>query len=205
MIFPLSLTMLIDNDKEWILNKNDYENIYKPNGELYYKAKEEIKEYFVKLIKNNGELVLLKTKQKRVATFDENLYAKKKENIYQLVDQAKTLFYSNAQKNDYSKALKYITIIKEEGKQDKIEVNQNKIDNELRYAGFKMIVTSEEYLTKENLFYISDSVWNIESCFKFLKNHVSNEQEIIKSPNRIIGSSLINILKSSLSRTMVLL
>lgn len=189
-ILPLPLSSLVDDDKEWLLNENDYENIYYSNGNLNYKTKEDTKEYLVKLIKNDGNLALIKAKQKRVAVYSVALNEKKRSGINNLVDQAKVLFYSNAQKSDYSKSLKYITIVKQPGKPDKIEINQEKIDSELKYAGYKMIVTSENNFSKENLFKICDTVWKIENYYQFLKDHSNDDSENTKNENRIKGNLL---------------
>lgn len=199
-IFPLSVISLINKDREWIADESDYTHYFDDFGNLTYKVKENTMEYFVKIVKNDGSHVLMKTKQRRIAAFNKSLEEKKKDEIYKLINQAKTLYYSNAQKYDYSKSLKYVSFIKREDKPDEVKINQSRIDNELKYAGYKMIVTSEENIPKEKLFKICEIVWKIEDYFRFLKDNMNDNKEFTKNPDMIKGNLLVGYYVATIFR-----
>jgi len=193
-IFPLSLSLLNEAEKDWILNPEEYSSIKDSEGKVLYNVKSLSDDFLIKIVKNDGTKAFLKAKQKRVASFDPELSEKKRVEILKLVDQAKVLFSSNARKQDYGKSLKYVKIVEQDGKEEKIEINQYKIDNELKHAGYKLIVSSETYFRSRELFNIYDTIWRIEDFFKKLKNQLDLNGELTSFKERIDGFYLVNYL-----------
>lgn len=190
-IFSQSVLKLEEKEKNWILLDNDYEDIKDSNGNIIYKIKSCIDKFPIYVTSSNGKKEKLFITQKRVATFNPSLANKKKFEINKLIDKAKSLCFSQAKKEEYGEASKYVMFIDEKGKKANTIINQEKIDKDLRFAGYNLIVTSEIKMHKEEIYKIYHNLWKIEDTFRILKTHLQARPIYLQKKESIYGHFLI--------------
>lgn len=190
-IFSQSVLQLEEKEKKWILLDNDYEEVKDKDGVLLYKIKACVDEFPIRVTDKEGNKTIVKVKQKRVATFNLSLAAKKKIEINKLVEKAKGLCHSEAKKEEYGESSKYVKFVDEEGKKASILINQEKIDKDLKYAGYNLIVSSEINMSKHEIYRVYHRLWKIENTFRIMKSELDARPVYLQKRESIYGHFLI--------------
>ena len=114
--------------------------------------------------------------------------------------------YKNIAKEELGDSVKYITVTNKDnsGKKVKpvIEINQSKIDEDLRYAGYNLIVTSEFEMEPLEVYRTYHSLWKIEESFRITKSYLDARPVYVQKKETIYGHFLICYLSLFLLRVM---
>ena len=190
-IFSQSVLLLEEKEKYWVLLDNDYEEVKDNEGNLLYKIKACVDEFPIRVTDDKGRKEIVKVKQKRVATFNPSLAAKKKIEINKLVEKAKGLCHSEAKKEEYGESSKYVKFVDEEGKKASVLINQDKIDKDLKYAGYNLIISSEINISKHEIYRVYHQLWKIENTFRIMKSELDARPIYLQKRESIYGHFLI--------------
>lgn len=190
-IFSQSALQLEEKEKNWVLLDNDYEEVRDSEGNLLYKIKACVDDFPIRVADGKGRKVTVKVRQKRVATFNPSLAAKKKMEINRLVEKAKGLCHSEAKKEEYGESSKYVRFVGGDGKKASVLINQDKIDKDLKYAGYNLIVSSETNMPKREIYRVYHQLWKIENTFRIMKSELDARPVYLQKRESIYGHFLI--------------
>ena len=190
-IFSQSVLQLEEKEKNWVLLDDGYEEVKDSEGNLLYKIKACVDEFPIRVTDDKGRKVIVKVKQKRVATFNPSLAAKKKIEISRLVEKAKGLCHSEAKKEEYGESSKYVKFVGGDGKKASVLINQEKIDKDLKYAGYNLIVSSEVNMPKREIYRVYHQLWKIENTFRIMKSELDARPVYLQKRESIYGHFLI--------------
>lgn len=70
-------------------------------------------------------------------------------------------------------------------------IDQNKVDEDLRLAGYNMLVTSETKTKSENIYNVYHRLWRIEETFRTLKSELDARPVYLQRRDSIYGHFLI--------------
>ena len=140
-------------EKEWVIldNKNNvWVEKRDASGKLVYKYKESNgKDSYTYSFKDNeGVEQAFTVREKRVFSYDPSLAAKQRREIMKEVDKAmRNITIKSLTRKEFGDFAKYVEFEAKgtDGKKAKISprIRQDKIDEDLRYAGYNLLVTSE--------------------------------------------------------------
>ncbi len=207
-IFSKSVKQLPETGKTWALLKNDYCDVKDRNGNTLYRIKECIDDFPYQIMDKNGRIKTVKLKEKRVVTFNPKLAEKQIFEIKKQVEKAKNLQASQAKKSEYGDSSKYVTFIASDKKGEKtdgkikVEMNEEKIENDKKLAGYNMIVTSEINMADSEIYAAYHNLWRIEESFKIMKSQLDARPVFLQKENTIIGHFLICYLSVLLVRLL---
>ena len=194
-IFSQSVLQLEEKEKVWVLGNDDehgrYEDVKDKDGNIIYRIKALVDEFPIRVTGKDGKKVIVSVKQKRVATYNPSLADKKKIEINKLVEKAKGLCYSQAKKEEYGESSKYVKFVDEEGKKASVLINQEKIDKDLKYAGYNLIVSSEINMSKHEIYRVYHQLWKIENTFRIMKSELDARPIYLQKRESIYGHFLI--------------
>lgn len=173
---------LSEIEKQWILLENDA-NVFKEykdeNGIIKFRLKSCVDtfSYSFKEIDDTGKEknISFKVKEKRIVSYNPSLAAKHKAEILKQVDKISGYTtYSKITRDELGDATKYISITTtdKDGKKIKptIRLNQEKIEEDLKLAGYNLIVTSELDMEPIDVYKTYHSLWKIEESFRITKS-----------------------------------
>ena len=194
-IFSQSVLQLEEKEKIWVLGNDDergrYEDVKDKDGNIIYRIKALVDEFPIRVTGKDGKKVIVNVKQKRVATYNPSLADKKKIEINKLVEKAKGLCYSQAKKEEYGESAKYVKFVDEDGNKATTLINQEKIDKDLKYAGYNLLVSSEVNMSKHEIYRVYHNLWKIEDTFRILKSQLDARPVYLQKRESIYGHFLI--------------
>ena len=107
---------------------------------------------------------------------------------------------------DLGDSAKYIKVINKDkdGKKIKplIEIDQDKIDEDLRYAGYNLLVTSELSMEPLQVYHTYHGLWKIEESFRITKSFLDARPVYVQKKETIYGHFLICYLSLFLLRVL---
>ena len=206
---------LSDIEKTWLLLENE-ENVFTDykdeDGNLQYRLKSCIDEFDYKFKEFNEEtgkeeVVIFKVKEKRIVSYNPSLAKKQIAEINKMVEKANSYTtYKKLSKEEIGESSKYINIINtdKDGKtvKPKIVLNQEKIDEDKKYAGYNLIVTSELDLNPNKIYETYHNLWKIEECFRITKTYLEGRPTYLQKQESIYGHFLICYLALFLLRVL---
>lgn len=206
---------LSDKEKQWILLENStnvFTDYYDKKGELLFRIKSCVDRFsysFKDVDPETGKNIITKfsVKEKRIVSYNPNLAKKQRSEILKMVDKATNYkTYKNMAKEELGDSVKYVTITNKDtsGKKVKpiIEINQSKIDEDLKYAGYNLIVTSELEMEPLEIYRTYHSLWKIEESFRITKSYIDARPVYVQKKETIYGHFLICYLSLFLLRVM---
>ena len=151
---------LSKQEKAWITldNENNVWNEVKDiNGKLIYKYKECIDTFDYNFINDDGQYIKFKVKEKRVVSFNPSLAKKQQVQIQKQIDKAKEMStIKQASKSEYGDSIKYVNFASSNNNGEIVDVvislNQDKIDEDLQFAGYNLLVTFEINKSAEEIY-----------------------------------------------------
>lgn len=194
-IYSQSVRRLSDKEQQWILLDNGYTET-KEKDEVIFKVKECV-DNFQYTFEYEGKKYNYPFKQKRVVYWSKKLAEKQRLEITNLIQKATNLVLSKAKKKEYGEAGKYIVFgsVDEDGvintKDIQTVLNQEKIENDLRWCGYNMIVTSELNLKASKIYEIYHRLWRIEESFRILKTDLQARPVYLQKKETIYGHFLV--------------
>ena len=190
-IFSQSVLQLEEKEKNWVLLDDGYEEVKDGEGNLLYKIKACVDEFPIRVTDGKGRKGIVKVRQKRVATFNPSLAAKKRIEISRLAEKAKGLCHSEAKREEYGESSKYVRFVGGDGKKASVLINQEKIDKDLKYAGYNLIVSSETNMSKREIYRVYHQLWKIENTFRIMKSGLDARPVYLQKRESIYGHFLI--------------
>ena len=201
-IFSQSVPMLEEKEQLWVTLNNDYKEIKDENGKLIYKYKSCVDEFPITFKDENGNKTKVTVTQKRVATFSQKLYEKKRYEIQKLVEKAHGNLNKYFKKEDYGECGKYLIFKDEDGKSVAPEFNVEKIKKDLDLAGYNVLITSEIDMKPEEIYSAYHKLWKIENCFRTLKSELDTRPVYLQNKHKIYGHFLICYFALTMTRLL---
>lgn len=198
-LFSKTVKGLSEKEKVWVLIDSDFKDKKDTTGNILYRYKSCI-DKFPYTIEHDGKKVTVNLTEKRLLTYNPTLAAKKRYEIHRMVEKAKTLTLSQAKQNDYGETGKYVNFTNEKGKKATVSINQNAIDNDLKFAGYNLLVTSEIEMTDQDIYNTYHNLWRIEESFKIMKSDLDARPVFLQKEDTIKGHFLICYLTVLLER-----
>ena len=206
---------LSNKEKQWLLLENDvnvFTDYHDEKGHLLFRIKsctDRFSYSFTDTDPETGEEITTKfsVKEKRIVSYNPDLAKKQKAEIQKMADKAANYStYKNLAREDLGDSAKYITITSKDksGKNIKplIEINQSKIDEDLKYAGYNLMVTSELDMEPLDIYRTYHSLWKIEESFRITKSYLDARPVYARKKETIYGHFLICYLSLFLLRVM---
>ena len=200
-LFSKSVKGLPEQEKVWVLLEQDFHEVRDKQGLVLYRYKSCI-DKFPYTVEQDGKMVTVKLTEKRLLTYNPTLAAKKRYEINRMVEKAKELTLSQAKKNDYGETGKYVTFTDLKGQKAIVGINQQAIDNDLLFAGYNLLVTSEVGMTDQDIYSIYHNLWRIEESFKIMKSDLDARPVFLQKEDSIKGHFLICYLAVLLERIL---
>lgn len=198
-LFSKTVKGLSEKEKVWVLLDSDFKEKKDKTGNILYRYKSCI-DKFPYTVEHDGKKVTVNLTEKRLLTYNPTLAAKKRYEIHRMVEKAKSLTLSQAKKNDYGETGKYVNFTNEKGKKATVSINQDAIDNDLKFAGYNLLVTSEIEMTDQDIYNTYHNLWRIEESFKIMKSDLDARPVFLQKEDTIKGHFLICYLTVLLER-----
>ena len=208
-------TSLSAKEKQWILLENDanvWENHTDKDGTLLYRLKSCVDTFTYQFKETDPETGKEITKrfsvvEKRIVSYNPALAKKQRAEIMKMVDKASNFTtYKKMTQEELGDSSKYIKITNKDknGRKIKplIEVNQAKIDEDLKYAGYNLMVTSELDMEPRQVYQTYHSLWKIEESFRITKSYLDARPVYVQKKETIYGHFLICYLSLFLLRVL---
>lgn len=200
-IFSQSIKRLPDREKKWALlesDENKWLEVKDKDGTLLYKYKSCVDKFSYKVDDGTNGPTTVNLTQKRVVTFNPKLAEKKRCEINKMIERARGLSNSQAKRKEYGDAAKYVTFkaVSNEGEvlDDtvvKATINQDKVNEDLKLAGYNLLVTSETKMRAEEIYKVYHRLWRIEETFRTLKSELDARPVYLQRQDSIYGHFLI--------------
>ena len=205
---------LSEKEKVWLLLENDanvFTDYKDDNGNILYRLKSCVDnfEYKFKEEDEDGNIseTVFTVKEKRVVSYNPGLAKKQKAEINKMVEKASNYStYKKLSKEEIGESSKYINIINVDSKGKKIkpiiELNQDKINEDLKYAGYNLLVTSEINMKPIEIYATYHNLWKIEDSFRITKSYLDARPVYLQKKETIYGHFLICYLALFLLRVL---
>ena len=185
------------------------EEVKNSNGELLYKYKVSRKldeknkvvdyddfTYKCKINPDDKDEIAFTVKEKRIVTYNPLLAKKRRHEIQKEVEKLqKKLTYKEAIHEELGDSGKYVKLktITENGEKVKIatEINIEKVSEDLSYAGYNLLVTSEIDATPTSIYNTYHRLWRIEESFRIMKTYLEARPVYLQNENSIYGHFII--------------
>ena len=206
---------LSEVEKQWLLLENSsnvYTDYKDSSGNVRFRLKSCIDTFsykFKEVDPDTGEEqeISFSVKEKRIVSFNPKLAKKQRAEILRMVEKASNYTtYKKMAKEELGDSAKYVRITNTDikGKKVKpvIEIDQEKIDEDLRYAGYNLIVTSELDMDSLEVYDTYHSLWKIEESFRITKSFLDARPVYVQKKETIYGHFLICYLSLFLLRVL---
>lgn len=202
-------------EKDWVLLENDvnvYKNYTDKNGHVLFRLKSCIDTFSYSFkefdpLTGKNKITKFSVKEKRIVSFNPELAKKQKAEIIKMVDKASNyVSYKKIAKEDLGESAKYISITNKDknGKNIKpvISINHSKVDEDLKFAGYNLIVTSELDMDPSQVYKTYHNLWKIEESFRITKSYLDARPVFLQKKETIYGHFLICYLSLFLLRVL---
>lgn len=207
---------LSEVEKQWILLEdnaaNKYTEHYTASGELKYRVKSCVDTFeyrFKEADPDTGENVdtVFSVREIRVVSYNPALAEKQKAEIRKAADKAAAFrSYKSVTTEELGHSAKYIIIesTDKSGKKIKpvVSINQAKIDEDMRFAGYNLIVSSEINMSPEKIYSTYHNLWKIEESFRITKSYLDARPVFLQTRETIYGHFLVCYLALFLLRIL---
>ena len=198
-LFSKSVKQLSETEKVWVLLEEGYKEVRDRKGNLLYFYKSCIDE-FPYTIEHEGKKYCIKLPEKRLLTYNPSLASKKRYEIHRLVEKARSLSVSGAKRAEYGESGKYVSFTDNAGKKARVQINQEAIDKDLKFAGYNLLITSETQMEDQDIYNTYHNLWRIEESFKIMKSDLDARPAFCQKEETIKGHFLICYLTVLLER-----
>lgn len=204
-----------DAEKKWLLLDNEtnvFHDYHDREGNLMYRLKSCIDTFsysFTEADSSTGEMAKtsFSVKEKRVVSYNPSLAAKQKAEIMRMVDKAsRFITYKKLAREELGDASKYVRITTKDksGKKIKpiIAIDSEKINEDLKLAGYNLMVTSELQMDPLQVYQTYHNLWKIEESFRITKSYLDARPVYVRKKETIYGHFLICYLGLFLLRVL---
>lgn len=206
---------LSEKEKKWLLLENDsneFKDYTDEKGQLLYRLKSCVDTFYYSFKETDPETgkesdVSFSVVEKRVVSYNPKLAKKQRAEILKMVDKAANYTtYKKITREDLGESAKYIAITATDKNGKRIKpvasINQAKIDEDLRYAGYNLMVTSEIEMDPNQIYHTYHNLWKIEESFRITKSYLDARPAYVQKKETIYGHFLICYLSLFLLRIM---
>ncbi len=195
-IYSQSVKKLSAKEKVWVDIQGQYKET-KENGETVFKIKSCVDEFPYSFVDDNGRKLSFAVTQKRVVYWSKPLEDKHRLEINNEIESLRNAALSTIKRKDLGDLAKYVKIasVDEDGeinsKNITALINREKIDEDLKYCGYNMIVTSEIKMEDESILSVYKNLWRIEESFRILKTNLVSRPVHVSKKETIYGHFLV--------------
>jgi len=206
---------LSQKEKEWVLLENsanvftDYKDA---KGNISYRLKSCVDTYdysFEETDPDIGETrnISFSVKEKRVVSYNPCLARKQQAEIKKMADKAAAcVTYKQLAKEELGDASKYLKVTSKDKSGKKItpimEIDTNKVEEDMKMAGYNLMVTSEIDMTPNQIYDTYHGLWKIEESFRITKSYLDARPAYVQKKETIYGHFLICYLSLFLLRVL---
>ena len=206
---------LSEKEKKWLLLENE-QNIWKDyrdkDGNLLYRLKsctDSFSYQFKEIDPETGRDVVktFSVKEKRIVSYNPALAKKQKAEIQKMADKAANYAtYKAMTREDLGDSAKYLKITNKDKNGKKITpvigIDKEKVNEDLKYAGYNLMVTSELDMEPLQIYQTYHSLWKIEESFRITKSYLDARPVYVHKKETIYGHFLICYLSLFLLRVL---
>ena len=206
---------LSEKEKKWLLLENE-QNIWKDYrdkaGNLLYRIKSCVDSFsyqFKEIDPETGRDVVktFSVKEKRIVSYNPALAKKQKAEIQKMADKAANYAaYKAMTREDLGDSAKYVKITNKDKNGKKITpvigIDKEKVNEDLKYAGYNLMVTSELDMEPLQIYQTYHSLWKIEESFRITKSYLDARPIYVHKKETIYGHFLICYLSLFLLRVL---
>lgn len=206
---------LSEKERKWVLLENDanvFTDYTDEKGQLRFRLKSCVDTFsyqFKEKDPDTGKEVTttFSVTEKRIVSYNPALAKKQKAEIMKMVDKASNYTtYKKMAREDLGDSTKYIKVTSKDknGKKIKplIEIDQDKIDEDLKYAGYNLLITSELDMDPLQIYNTYHGLWKIEESFRITKSYLDARPVYVQKKETIYGHFLICYLSLFLLRIL---
>ncbi len=206
---------LSEKEKTWVVLENDknvWKNYTDRDGNLLYRLKSCVDTFSYQFTETDPEtgkeaVTAFSVTEKRIVSYNPALAKKQKAEILKMADKASNYTtYKKMTREELGDSAKYIKITNKDanGKKIKpvIEIDRKKLDEDLKYAGYNLMVTSELDMDPQQIYRTYHSLWKIEESFRITKSYLDARPVYAQKKETIYGHFLICYLSLFLLRVM---
>lgn len=205
-VFSKSVKNLSAIEKEWVLldsgpeaaadDPNRWTDVLTSDGKVRYRYKSCIDTFPYDFTDSNGRKHKFEITEKRLVTYTPKLAKKHILQIEREVSKAKQLCLSAAKKSQFGDSAKYVNFKStSSGKvtEDKValSINEDKVNEARKIAGYNMIVTSEIKMNDRQIYDTYHNLWKIEESFRIMKSELDTRPVFLQKEDSIKGHFLI--------------
>ena len=145
--------------------------------------------------------------EKRIVSFNPALAKKQKAEIMKMADRASNYTtYKKMTREELGDAVKYVKVTNKDRDGKKVtpimETDQDRIQEDLKYAGYNLMVTSELDMDPLQVYQTYHSLWRIEEAFRITKSYLDARPVYVQKRETIYGHFLICYLTLFLLRVL---
>ena len=201
---------LSEAEKSWILLNNDqnvFTDYYDESHHLTHRLKSCVDTFeysFEELDPETGEEITtsFSVQEKRVVVYSPKLAAKQKAEILKMAEKASNCVSYKKLAN----AVKYVRVLNKDKNGKKVEpvfeVDEDRLNEDLQYAGYNLLVTSETKMTEQQIYSAYHNLWKIEESFRITKSFLEARPVYVQKKETIYGHFLICYLSLFLLRVL---
>ena len=206
---------LSGKEKKWVVLENEgnvWTNYTDKNGKLLYRLKSCIDTFSYHFKETDPETGREVTKtfsvtEKRIVSYNPALAKKQKAEILKMADKASNYTtHKEMTREELGDCAKYVKITNKDRNGKKvsptIEVDQDKLKEDLKYAGYNLMVTSELDMDPLQVYQTYHSLWKIEESFRITKSYLDARPVYVQKKETIYGHFLICYLSLFLLRVL---
>ena len=195
-IYSQSVKKLSKKEKTWVDIQNQYKET-KEGDEVVFKIKSCIDNFEYSFLDEANKKIQFSVSQKRIVYWSKKLEEKHIMEIDKEVEKLTNLSLSGIKRKELGDLAKYVKIasINEDGVIDSSNINTlidyEKINEEKKYCGYNMLITSEIKDSVEHIYNVYKNLWRIEESFRILKTNLSARPIYVSKKESIYGHFLV--------------
>lgn len=202
-------------EKMWVTAENDanvWENHTDKDGRILYRLKSCVDTFTYQFKETDPEtgkdmIKSFSVKEKRIVSYNPALAKKQTAEILRMADKASNFTtYKKMTQDELGDSAKYVRITSKDknGRKIKplIELDQAKINEDLKYAGYNLMVTSELDMEPAQIYQTYHNLWKIEESFRITKSYLDARPVYVQKKETIYGHFLICYLSLFLLRVL---
>ena len=198
-IFSKAPKMMADKDLEWMFDEKGWTDVMDKNGEVSYRYKSVTDVYDYEFKDENGKTVKFTKAEKRVATFNPSLRKKQAIELTRQYDKAMKKTASaqikEAVGGKNAKMISDDAVSKKTGEEREdaqivLSGNKEKLEHDLKLAGYNILVTSEVAMKESEIYDVYHKLWNIERTFRMMKTQLAARPAFASTDDGIRGHFL---------------
>lgn len=206
---------LSEKEKKWIVLEND-QNVWVDytgkDGKLLYRLKSCVDTFSYQFKETDPEtgkeaVTTFSVMEKRIVSFTPALAKKQTAEILKMADKASNYTtYKKMTRDELGDCAKYVKVTNKDSSGKKvspiIELDQEKLEEDLKYAGYNLMVTSELDMEPLQVYQTYHNLWKIEESFRITKSYLDARPVYMQKKETIYGHFLICYLSLFLLRVL---